>query len=439
MLDLKFIKENRELVQKAVDTKKNKSDVNLDELISKYDQMSEKNKELDLLRSKRNDLNDLIKKTSNPEEREKFIKENTELKFKTIEIEQEAANLQNAVYEMQLKVPNVIAGDVPEGKDDSRNVVLRRWGEPKVFAFKPKDHYELGTLLDVLDTETSAKVSGSRFVYLKNELVLLQFGLIQFVLNRLTDRDFVKRVAAKTGANEEVLFTPIIPPVIAKSEVVKKMERFDPIDDRYYFEADDSLFIGSAEHTLGPMFMNHTFEGKDLPKRFIGYSTAFRREAGTYGKDTVGIFRRHQFDKLEMESFSTPENGLKEQEFLIGIQEALLQELKIPYEVMIKCPGDMGKPDFREIDINCWMPGQNKYRETHTSDYMTDYQARRLNTRVKMGNGNKVFVHMNDATAFAVGRVFIAIMENYQTEDGAIEVPDVLRKYCGFDVIRPKE
>lgn len=204
--------------------------------------------------------------------------------------------------------------------------------------------------------------------------------------------------------------------------------------ERYKIESDNQYLIGSAEHTLGPMHMNETLNEKDLPLRYFAYTPAFRREAGSYGKDTKGILRQHQFDKIEMESFTTPENGLKEQDFIIEIQENLMQSLEIPYQVVSICTGDMGGPDFRQVDIESWMPGQNKYRETHTSDYMTDYQSRRLNTKVKIGNKIE-FVHMNDATAFAMGRTIIAILENYQNEDGSVNIPKVLQKWMGKEKI----
>jgi len=200
-------------------------------------------------------------------------------------------------------------------------------------------------------------------------------------------------------------------------------------NERYYLQQDDMYLIGSAEHTLGPIHMDEIIDEKDLPKRYIAFSSCFRREAGSYGKDTQGILRVHQFDKLEMESFTTPENSIKEQNFIVGIQEYLMKKLELPHRLMMICTGDMGKPDARQIDVETWMPGQNKYRETHTSDLNTDYQSRRLNTRVKRKNGQIEFVHMNDATAFAVGRMIVAIVENFQKKDGTIKIPKILKKY----------
>jgi seryl-tRNA synthetase len=209
------------------------------------------------------------------------------------------------------------------------------------------------------------------------------------------------------------------------------MARLEPREDRYYIEADDVFLAGSAEHTIGPMHMDEVLPGEDLPIRYLGYSSSFRREAGSYGKDTKGILRQHQFDKMEMESFTKPEDSLREQDFLVAIQEYMLKKLNLPHQVVLVCTGDMGMPDYRQMDIETWMPGQNVYRETHSADLMTSFQPRRLNTRYKNTDGKTEFVHMNDATLFAMGRMLIAIIENYQQEDGTVVVPEVLRKYMG--------
>jgi seryl-tRNA synthetase len=220
-----------------------------------------------------------------------------------------------------------------------------------------------------------------------------------------------------------------------RPEVFQRMARLEPKEERYYIPSDDIYLIGSAEHTLGPLHMDETIQEDRLPIRYLGFSTAFRREAGSYGKDTRGILRVHQFDKLEMESFVSPEEGFAEQDFFVAIQEYLVHSLGLPYQVVAICTGDMGNPDVRQFDIEMWIPSQGKYRETHTSDYMGDYQARRLATKMKRKDGKTEFVHMNDATAFAIGRTLIAIMENYQTADGKIMVPEVLQKYVGKKVI----
>jgi seryl-tRNA synthetase len=211
-----------------------------------------------------------------------------------------------------------------------------------------------------------------------------------------------------------------------KTDVYEKMARLEPRSERYEIASDDSWLIGSAEHTMGPMHMDQTIDYSHLPIRYVGMSVALRREAGSYGKDTKGIFRLHQFDKIEMESFSDPEQGLNEHMLMVAIQEYLMKSLRIPYQVILKCTGDMGTPNARAVDINAWLPGQNRYRETHTADYMSDYQSRRLGTKVRSSDKISKFVHMNDATVFAIGRTIIAIIENYQTKNSTIRVPDVL-------------
>jgi seryl-tRNA synthetase len=213
------------------------------------------------------------------------------------------------------------------------------------------------------------------------------------------------------------------------------MARLEPREERYHTEADDLYLVGSAEHTLGPIHMDEVIPAEKLPIRYAGYSTAFRREAGAASKDTRGIIRMHQFDKLELESFCLPEHSYQEQDFFVAIQEYIMKSLGLPYQVVLICTGDMGGPDHRQFDIETWMPGQNKYRETQTSDLMTSYQSRRLNTRFKKKDEKPDFVHMNDATAIAVGRTLVAIMENNQQADGSIKIPEVLQKYMGKSVI----
>lgn len=428
MLDIKLIRENPEKVKKAVKDKHLDSVVNIDALLAHDVAYRSLLVRVEEHRAIRNQLSKDISLVT-ADARISLINQAAQVKEELKALEEELLNLEEKIRQILLKTPNVISEDVPEGPDESGNIVIKTYGEPTKFDFEPKDHVELGESLNILDIETSSKVSGSRFNYLKNEAVLLQMALVNFVFETLTNKEIIESLCKKVGNTELKLFTPILPPVIIKGEVAKKMDRFDPIEDRYYLPEDDQMFVGSAEHSMGPMHMDQTIDEKDLPIRYIGYSTAFRREAGTYGKDTRGILRRHQFDKLEMEGFSLPEQGKAEQDLFVAIQEYICQKIGIPYQLVLICTGDMGKPDFRQIDIECWLPGQNSYRETHTSDYMTDYQARRLNTRYKRESGETDFVHMNDATAIAIGRFLIAIIENYQTKEGTIVVPEVLQKY----------
>lgn len=431
MLDIDFIRKNTSQVKEAIVQKNLEGEVDVDEIL-KLDKLYREQLHLvETKRNLRNQLSEDIAQVKDESSREELIEEATAVKEDLKDLEVELEDYEAKLEKLLLQVPNAIHPEVPIGEDESDNKVLYKVGEPPVFNFIPKDHMELGEAMELIDTEISAKVSGSRFNYLKNEAVLLQFALVNYTFDVLTDPKIITKLADKTGNPSNKTFIPIIPPLMIRGDVAKKMARFSPIEDRYYFPEDDLMLVGSAEHSIGPMFMDKIIDHKEFPLRFIGYSTAFRREAGSYGKDTQGILRRHQFDKLEIESFTTAETGLVEQDFLIAIQEYLVQQLKIPYQVVILCSGDMGKPDYRQIDIECYMPGQERYRETHTSDYMTDYQARRLNTRYRDKEGETHAVHMNDATAFAIGRTLIAIFENYQQKDGSILIPEVLRPYLG--------
>lgn len=417
MLDIKFIRENKDIVASAV---KNKNrEVDLDKLLDLSDKRKVLKQEIDSTNQKRNEA-----------AKERNIDKGSQLKKEIEILEADFTEVDRNFISLMSKVPNIPSLDTPVGPDESGNKVLRKVGDIPKFDFNPKEHDDLGKSLGVLDIETAGEVSGSRFVYIKGDLVLIQFALLQFCLNLLNNKEKLESIAKKTNISIDVTsFTPIIPPVFIKPAVQNRMARFMTPEEHYLFPNDDLMLIGSAEHTMGPMYMDKIIPEKDLPIRLVGYSTAFRREAGSYGKDTKGIIRQHQFDKLEMETFCLPEHSIQEQDFLVAIQEHILQSLGLPYQVVIICTGDMGFPDYRQIDIETWMPGQNKYRETHSSDLTTSFQSRRLNTKVKRTDGKIEPLHMNDATVVAMGRVLVAIMENYQNADGSIRIPDILQPY----------
>ena len=419
MLDIKFIRENTDKVKKAVEAKRLDSSL-VDKVLELDEAWKKILREVEALRSERNKAAEA-----------KDIEKGKEIKEKLKNLEPQLKETEGKFNQAILQIPNLVADDVPVGKDESENKVVREWGKPLKFDFKPKDHVEIGESLDIIDVKRASEIVGARFAYLKGDGALLEFALIQFVLSVLTDENLLKGIADKVEKGYTPKpFVPVVPPVMIKEEVFEKMARLHPKEERYFIPTDNLFLIGSAEHTLGPMHMNEVLNEKDLPIRYVGFSTSFRREAGSYGKDTRGILRVHQFDKLEMESFTIPENGPKEQDFFVAIQEYLMQKLELPYQVIAICTGDTGAPDYRQIDINTWLPGQGEYRETHTSDYMTDYQARRLNTKYNTKDGAQ-FVHMNDATAFAIGRTIIAVLENYQQKDGTVNVPKVLQEYMG--------
>lgn len=438
MLDIKFIRKNPDKVKEACKNKKINDDI-VDRFLDVDKKRREILKALEDMRAKKNKASLEIQRVKSKKEKEVIILKMQELDRNNDRLQTNFQELDKEFQDLIYEIPNTVLDDVPVGKDENDNKVIRKWGKPTKFDFKPKDHILLGQELDIIDTEIAAKVSGSRFGYLKGGAALLEVALIQHAFEVLTSKEIINKIAnsVKEGYSDKI-FIPVVPPVMIRPEVFRKMARLSEQDrdERYYLPQDDLYLIGSAEHTLGSMHMDEAFEEKDLPIRYLGFSTSFRREAGSYGKDTKGILRVHQFDKLEIESFTLPENSLLEQEFIVAIQGYLMQSLKIPYQVVMICTGEMSKPDARQVDIEAWLPGQGRYRETHTSDLMTDYQARRLNTRVKRLNGEIEFVHMNDATAFAIGRTLIAIIENYQQKDGSIKIPEVLQKYLPFKEIR---
>lgn len=421
MLDIKFIRENPEIVKNAVKIKNGKVDI--DELLKLDSEARQLQTQADAKRAEQKQKSKMARGEST---------ELKELKIAIQELEKQETELEVKLRELLYQVPNIPFADVPVGKDESENVVAREVGAKRDFGFKPKDYLAVAEALDIIDVKTSAEVSGTRFGYLKGGAALLEFALIQFALSVFTSQEKLSAIsaAANLGAISPKPFVPVVPPVMIKPEVLQKMARLDPADDRYHIPSDELYLVGSAEHTLGPLHMNHTFAESELPVRYVGFSTSFRRESGSYGRDTKGIIRVHQFDKVEVESFCLSETSRHEQDFIVACQEYLWQQLGIPYQVMSICTGDMGAPDARQIDINAWMPGQGTYREVTTSDLNTDYQARRLGTRVKR-EGKTEYVHMIDATGFAIGRTLIAIIENYQQADGTINIPEVLWPFMG--------
>ena len=423
MIDIKKLLDQPDVFEKAAKLKGVSVDINF--IIEGKTKQNQLQKECDDLR---HEVNAASKNKPDAETIQKLKSTKEQIK----KLEDTIRDIDEKIMQELCKIPNPPFADVPIGKDDSENVVLRKWGKIPEFDFELKDHVELGEELNMIDIERAAKVTGSRFYYLKGAAVWIQFALLQYAYRILTDKEEIEKIAGSVEKGHSTnVFEPVLPPVMIRPEMYTKMARLSDADkdEKYHLAQDDMYLIGSAEHTLGPMHADEVLDEKDLPIRYVGFSTAFRREAGSYGKDVRGILRVHQFDKIEMESFTVPEDSLKEQEFFVKIQERLLQGLEIPYQIVAVCTGDMGKPDAQQIDVECWMPAQKKYRETHSADLMTDYQSRRLNTRVRRKNGEFEFVHINDATVFAIGRTLIAIMENYQKKDGSIEIPKVLQPF----------
>lgn len=427
MLDIRFVRENPELVQE--NARRKGYEVNIEEVLRWDTTKRELQQQADELRERRNVISAQMKGGKPTPE---LVAQGKAIKEELGGIETSLREAEEVFLTLFKAVPNIALGDVPVGATEDENVVAKIVGEPTQFSFTPKNHAEIAEARGWLDKERASKVAGSRFAYIKGDLVKLQFAIIQFVLDTLTDEATLQSIAREAGLEVSVrAFTPVLPPLMIRTELYDAMDRLEPRDDRYKLEGDDLWLQGSAEHVLGSMHADEIFEESQLPLRYVGYATSFRREAGTYGKDMEGILRMHQFDKLEMESFTTGEDGLNEHLLFVAIQEYLLATLGLPYQVIQKCTFDIGKPNARGIDMETWLPGQDKYRETHTADYMTDYQARRLKTRVRRATGELELIHTNDATVFALGRIMIAIIENGQNEDNTVTVPTALRPYLG--------
>jgi len=417
MLDIKFIRENPDKVRAGAKSKN--IEINIDEILKLDEEVRTISRTLQELYTQRNRA-----------AKERDVEGGREIKTEVDSSEDKLRKIKEKLDELLYAIPNLPAPDVKIGKGESQNEVIRKHGTPRKFDFEPCDHVEIGEILDIIDIERAAKVSGTRFAYLKNEGVLLEFALAQFAFDSLIKEGFI----------------PVIPPELIKTEIMKSlgyMER-GGAEDMFHIEKDGLTLVGTAEHAIVAMHMDETFLERDLPKRYVGFSSAFRREAGSYGKDTRGILRVHQFDKVEMVSYTTPEKSDEEHEYLVSIEERFFQALKIPYQVVKMCTADLGFVQARKYDLEAWIPSQEKYREVTSASHVTDFQARRLNIRYlpagrqgQNGSG-KDFVHTLNATGFAIGRTLIAILENYQEADGSVIVPEVLRNYINLDKISPK-
>lgn len=432
MLDITYIRDNREQVAAAA---RNKNiEVDLDKLFNLDEQRRDLTQTADNLRQQRNQHADSIKGGKPSQEQ---IEAGKQIKESLMRVEGELTPVETEFTELLKQVPNVPSDDTPIGKTEEENQVVFEWGDKPKFDFEPKNHWEIAQLSGWIDKERAAKVSGARFAFLLGPLVELQLAIEQLTIKILSSPDTLQQIIdefeVKNVGNKA--FMPVLPPHLIKTEVFAAMDRLEPRDDRYKIEGEELWLQGSAEHVLGSMYQDEIIDEADLPLRLVGFATSFRKEAGSYGKDMEGIIRMHQFDKLEMEILSVPEYGLSEHLLTIAIQEHLLRTLELPYQKLLKCTADIGKPNARGVDMNVWLPGQNQYRETHTADFMTDYQARRLQTRVRRSDGSIDFVHTIDATAFALGRTMVAIMENYQTNNGQVRVPEVLQPYLNKEVL----
>ena len=333
----------------------------------------------------------------------------------------EADDLDQEFQELWINVPNMAHPSAPDGTTEEDAVEVRRWGTPAEFEFPVRDHQELGESLGIIDVERAARLSGSRFAYLKGEAALLDLGLVRFAMDRLTAEGF----------------TPVVPPVLVREEALFGTGFFPTDRDQVYaVERDDLFLVGTSEVSLAALHLDEILDGAELPIRYAGFSSCFRREAGTYGKDTRGIFRMHQFDKVEMFSFCHPERSWEEHEYMLSIEEQIMQELELPYRVVNVAAGDLGVSAAKKYDIEVWVPSQEAFREITSCSNTTDYQARRLRARFRDETGNRL-VHTLNGTVVTSSRSVLALIENHQQADGSVKIPAALRPYVGFDVIAP--
>jgi len=377
--------------------------------------------EVERLRAQQNRASEEVARLA-PEARGQKIAEVRELAARLRELEPEVRRRREELERVLLLFPNTPHPTVPDGVGEQDNVVVRTWGTPPRFDFEPKDHVELGLRLGILDFERAAKVSGSRFYYLLGKGALLEMALVRYALDRLLAHGFV----------------PVIPPVLVRPEIITGAwggATFDP-QQTYRVAEDDLALIGTSEQSLAGFYRDEVLDAQRLPVRFAGISWCFRREAGAHGRETRGLYRVHQFDKVEMFSFAHPERSWEEHEFLVSVEEEILQGLGIPYRVVLLCAGDLGTASAKTYDLEAWMPGRGAYGEVTSCSNTTDFQARRLNVRFRE-RGRTEFVHTLNGTALATSRVLIALLENYQQPDGSVRIPEALVPYTGFDRVEP--
>jgi len=420
MLDIKLIRENPDLVRNNLMKRRNPENIRtLDQLIELDRKWRQILTDLNELRHERRLITtEVAALKKKGKDAAKKVAEAKKVDVEITNLEGEVNQTEEKVRNCLMQLPNLLHETVPPGKDESDNVQIRIWGEIPQFNFFIKDHIQLGVSLDIMDIGRAGKIAGSRFFYLKRGGVLLDMALMDFALQEMIKKEYV----------------PIEPPFLMRREPYEGVTALSDFEDVLYkVESEDLYLIATSEHPMAAMFMKEVLKVEDLPLRLTGVSACFRKEAGAHGKDTRGIFRTHQFNKVEQFIFCKPEDSLKMHEELIHNAEELVQKLGLPYRVVNVCTGDIGTVAAKKYDIEVWMPAQNAYREIISCSNCTDYQARRLNIRYreKEGKPPSGFVHTLNSTAIATGRTIVAILENYQQEDGSVIVPEALREYMG--------
>ena len=413
MIDPQLLKTNIEAIEENL--RKRDLDIDLDKLKLLDESRRALKFESEKLRAEQKKLG---KEIASASEKEKVIllEKAEKISDKVKSLSEETQQKDEEFFDAWIKIPNIVNSSSPVGKTDEDNKEIKKVGEPKNIK-NPMTHLEIGENLGLIDVERASKISGSRFSYLFGDLVKIQFNLVSYTLNKLSERGF----------------NPTIPPVLVRENALFGTGFFpDDSDQVYEVQNDDLFLVGTSEVSLAALHTDEIIDMKNLPLRYAGYSTCFRREAGTYGKDTSGIFRVHQFDKVEMFSFCDPEKSNEEHEQILAIEEEILKDLEIPYRVVDVCTGDLGASAAKKYDIEAWIPSQKKYREVTSCSNTTDFQARRLNMRTKNEDGNTI-LHTLNGTALAVGRILIALLENNQQSDGSVRFSDDLGKILGVN------
>ena len=424
MLDFRFIKDNLEAVKKNIVDRNMNCDADL--VVQLFDKRTELVTSLQALQTKRNDNAKAMKGKLPDDERKCLIEEGKSIKEEISKAEALLNETEAKLDEAARQIPNMAHPEAPVGSLDTENLEVKRVGTPREFSFQPKDHVQLGQDLDIIDFDAGTKVSGPKFYFLKNEAVFLEQALIMYAMN----------ILRKHG------FTPFITPDIAREEILQGIG-FNPRGNEsnvYSLEGENSCLVATAEITLGGYHSNEILAKEKLPLFYCGLSHCFRREAGAAGQFSKGLYRVHQFSKVEMFVYSLPEDSDKIHAKLREIEEEIFVGLGIPFRVVDTCTGDLGAPAYRKWDLEAWMPGRNggEWGEVTSTSNCTDFQARRLNVKYKDDDGKNKFVHMLNGTAIALSRAMVAILENYQNEDGTVSIPEVLVPLCGFDKIAKK-
>ncbi len=423
MLDIKYIRENLEKVKKAARDKNRR--VELDRLLELDTQRRSLIQKIEEKRKIRNQESKINLSTQAGNQEFKKREEGKKLKEEIRKLEEELRIVEEEYHKLMLLVPNVPDESVPVGKDEKGNQEIKRWGEIPRFSFRSLDHITLAKNLDLVDFERGVKVAGSRSYFLKNEGALLELAVLIYTFQKLVKKGY----------------TPLIAPSLIKEFCLLGCGQLPwGKDDVYYLEKDDLYLSGTAEQPVTSYFANEILKEKDLPKKFVAFSPCFRREAGSYGKDVKGLYRLHQFNKVEQVIITTNDyhNSLKLHQELLHNAEEVLQDLKLPYRVVLMCTGEMGEPQVKKYDLETWMPSRNAYGETMSNSFMGDFQSRRLNIRYRTKDGMIKYVHTLNNTAVASPRILIAILENYQQKNGTISIPEVLRNLVGCDYISSK-